>query len=223
VSDPVVCQRGGLCDLTTCDPALGCQITPLPDGASCEDGDPCTSGETCRSGECVRPQTAAVQAATAGGETLVVSRFALKSAGRRGTRLSARGTFATFSTLDPRTNEVRLDVRDAEGYSVYSASVPGSAFVPDRGGTRYLYWIPEGQTPVYNGLQKLLLVMNGDSVDIVAKGLIPPGEDAVVPAALTASAAPKSPKSSSSSAHWSSDVQHEVDPVWLQRRLRGSQ
>jgi len=78
---------------------------------------------------------------------------------------------------------------------VYSATVPGSAFVPDRGGTRYLYWIPEGATPVYNGLQKLLLVMNGDSVDIVAKGLIPPGEE-LVPAAFTASAAPKSSSSS---------------------------
>jgi hypothetical protein len=200
VSDPVLCESGGRCDLTTCDPALGCQLTALPDGSSCEDGDPCTSGETCRGGECVRPQAATIQAAAAGsGETLVVSKFALKNAGKRGTRLSARGTFAAFSTLDPRSNEVRLDVRDAEGYSVYSASVPGSAFVPDRGGTRFLYWIPEGQTPVYNGLQKLLLVMNGDSVDIVAKGLIPPSEDAVVPAALTASAAPKSPKSSSSS------------------------
>jgi hypothetical protein len=177
VSDPVVCERGGACDLTTCDPSRGCQITPLLDGSSCEDGNPCTSGETCRDGRCVVPLASAMAAAASGGtQTLVVDRFILKPMGKRGTRLSARGTFASFSSLDPTSHDVKIEVRDVDGYVLYSTTVPGSEFVADRGGTRYLYWLPNGSAPVHNGLQKLLLVMNGDAVDIVAKGMIPPEE-----------------------------------------------
>jgi hypothetical protein len=173
-SDPVVCPTGGRCDLTTCDPSLGCQLTALADGSSCEDGDPCTGGEACRGGTCVLPQTTPVAALASGGaQTLVVDRFILKPLGKRGTALSARGTFSSFSSLDPTSHDVQIEVRDAEGYVLYSTTVPGSEFVPDRGGTRYLYWVPNRATPVYNGLQKLLLVMNGDSVDVVAKGIIP--------------------------------------------------
>jgi hypothetical protein len=190
VSDAVVCAGGGRCDLTACDPTLGCQVTPLPDGASCEDGNPCTAGETCRSGECVLPQKGAVSpAAAAAGETLVVQKFTLKNAGRRGTRLSARGSFTSFSPLDVGAGDVKLEVRDAEGTVVYSATVPGSAFVQDRGGTRLLYWIPNGETPVYNGLRKLLLTTNDGAIDVVAKGLIPPSEEETVPAPLAAHAA----------------------------------
>jgi len=190
LSDPVVCTPGGRCDLTACDPGLGCQITPLPDGSRCEDGDPCTSGETCRGGQCVVPQTAAIAAATNGGtQTLVVDQFVLKPLGKRGTRLSARGTFGSFSSLDPTSHDVQIDVRDAEGYVLYSTTVPGSEFVADRGGTRFLYWIPNGKTPVHNGLQKLLLVMNGSAVDIVAKGIIPQ-DPTVTPAVAGVETAP---------------------------------
>ncbi|MGH7340254.1 MAG: hypothetical protein ACREKH_07170, partial [Candidatus Rokuibacteriota bacterium] len=152
------------------------------------DGDPCTGGETCRDGRCVTPQTAAVAAAATGGtQTLVVDRFILKPMGKRGTRLSARGTFASFSSLDPTSHDVQIEVRDVEGYVLYSATVPGSEFVADRGGTRFLYWLPSNTAPVHNGLQKLLLVMNGDAVDIVAKGVIASEE---APEASTVAPAP---------------------------------
>jgi hypothetical protein len=176
-SDPVACARGGRCDLAACDPALGCQLTALPDGTACEDGDPCTTGEACRGGQCVVPTAPALAAATAGGSTLVVDKFVLKPLGKRGTRLSARGTFAAGPELDPSRQDVTLEVRDPDGYVVYSATVPGGEFVPDRGGTRYLYWIPERTAPVHDGLQKLLLVLDGETVQVVAKGVIPPASD----------------------------------------------
>lgn len=180
ISDPVVCPRGGRCDLTSCDPTLGCQLTPLPDGTTCEDGDPCTRGETCRGGTCVLPPSALGAATTPGGQALVVEKFVLKPLGKRGTRLSARGSFTAASAPDPTQGDVAIEVRDPEGYVVYAATVPGAEFVADRGGTRLLYWVQKDEAAVHNGLQKLLLVLNGESVDIVAKGVIPPG-----PAPLT--------------------------------------
>jgi hypothetical protein len=49
---PPNCDDGNICTADSCDPALGCQNTPVADGISCSDGDVCNGAETCQSGAC---------------------------------------------------------------------------------------------------------------------------------------------------------------------------
>ena len=46
-----VCDRSNPCERVSCDPASGCQYTPLS-GISCEDGDVCTVSDYCDNGGC---------------------------------------------------------------------------------------------------------------------------------------------------------------------------
>ena len=46
------CNNSNVCTTDTCDPALGCQNTPVTDGTSCADSDLCNGDETCQSGTC---------------------------------------------------------------------------------------------------------------------------------------------------------------------------
>ncbi len=50
---PLVCGDTNPCTVETCDPLVGCVVTPVMDGASCADGTVCNGAETCVSGACV--------------------------------------------------------------------------------------------------------------------------------------------------------------------------
>ena len=46
------CNDQNPCTIDSCDPALGCQHGPRPDGSSCDDGDVCNGVATCQGGQC---------------------------------------------------------------------------------------------------------------------------------------------------------------------------
>ncbi|MBL9024253.1 MAG: FG-GAP repeat protein [Myxococcales bacterium] len=50
---PVDCDDGNECTSETCDPATGCVVANVTDGASCEDGSVCSEGDTCQGGACL--------------------------------------------------------------------------------------------------------------------------------------------------------------------------
>jgi len=52
VGPPPDCDDGNVCTADSCDAVLGCQNTPLADGASCDDGDVCNGTSTCQTGAC---------------------------------------------------------------------------------------------------------------------------------------------------------------------------
>ncbi len=49
---PLVCDDGNPCTAEACDPATGCESTPVVDGMSCSDGLFCTGAEICIAGIC---------------------------------------------------------------------------------------------------------------------------------------------------------------------------
>ena len=49
----LLCDDGNLCTDDSCDPLLGCQLSP--NVAPCDDGDACTSGDVCLNGTCAGP------------------------------------------------------------------------------------------------------------------------------------------------------------------------
>jgi hypothetical protein len=48
----LVCDDGNPCTTDSCDPASGCQATPVADFTACGDGDACNGAETCQGGTC---------------------------------------------------------------------------------------------------------------------------------------------------------------------------
>jgi hypothetical protein len=55
----LVCNDSKVCTTDTCNPAVGCQNTPLPSGSSCADATVCNGAETCQAGNCVAGTTLA--------------------------------------------------------------------------------------------------------------------------------------------------------------------
>ncbi len=49
---PSVCISPDPCSTATCDPQVGCVVTPLADGAACNDLNECTVGDSCSAGAC---------------------------------------------------------------------------------------------------------------------------------------------------------------------------
>jgi MYXO-CTERM domain-containing protein len=47
-----LCNNGGMCRTGSCDPATGCQYTPVAEGTTCSNGDVCDGLETCQAGVC---------------------------------------------------------------------------------------------------------------------------------------------------------------------------
>src|SRR5262249_32205580 len=56
LSDPVNCDDHNPCTSDSCDPATGCQNTPIVDGVSCDDGNVCNGIATCAGGICTPGQ-----------------------------------------------------------------------------------------------------------------------------------------------------------------------
>jgi hypothetical protein len=181
-SDPVVCPGATPCVRATCDPARGCETTPLPEGAGCEDGDPCTDGETCTAGQCGAPPA---EGDVTGSRDLVVRRFVLRPAGRR-TRLVAEGTFSA-AARDALDGGITVEVRNPHGTTLYAASVPGSAFGTDGVHGHLVYRAPPGRAP-YGGVKRLTLNVVGPSMEISLRAVVPITVGALVSAARRAPA-----------------------------------
>jgi len=49
---PAVCNDNNVCTNDSCDPAIGCVFTPVPDATPCPDTDACNGAETCVAGLC---------------------------------------------------------------------------------------------------------------------------------------------------------------------------
>jgi hypothetical protein len=168
----------------TCDPARGCETTPLPEGAGCEDGDPCTDAETCTAGQCGAPPA---EGDVTGSRDLVVRRFVLRPAGRR-TRLVAEGGFPTASARDVREAGITVEVHDRHGTILYAASVPGSAFGTEGEPEYLVYRAPPGRAP-YGGVKRLVLAVVGPRMEMWLRAVVPHTMGALVSGGPAASAA----------------------------------
>jgi hypothetical protein len=168
VSDPVVCPDVRNCAVATCDPEVGCSATPVPDGTACDDGDPCTSGEACSAGTC----SVAEAGAQAPPTELGTSKFRLKPKGRR-RKMIAAGSFLPSTPIDCTLTGASVEVVDRNGTVLYSAFVPGAAFTTNRERNYFLYNVPWGWSPPpgSNGLKKLVLWLQSDTVAVVVKGI----------------------------------------------------
>ena len=168
VSDPVICEEaGGICTGTICDPQEGCTVSVVPDGEACDDADSCTVGEVCRGGACVNPVRSARAASV--GRDLRVTRFVLRRAGRRTRRLVAQGVFSAQDIRALIAEGVTIELRDAAGGLVYSATVPGSAFIPQR--VRLVYIRSDDQPP--DGLRILKFTRGVGSVEVTLRATVP--------------------------------------------------
>jgi hypothetical protein len=168
VSDSLVCGAPGPCTQTVCDPHVGCTTHPLPDGTACSDGDPCTQSAVCTGGVCgvAAAAVAGTGADAATSIDLEVSEFFLRRVSPRSWRLVANGSFAAPLGLDLTANAFTIALLDADGVSLYEATVEGSDFT--RTGDHYLY----KANPISdNGLKKVELWTVGEvaQVSITAK------------------------------------------------------
>ena len=171
VSDPVVCSASGPCTEPACDPRVGCTTRQLPDGTACNSGDPCTQSAVCTGGVCgvAAAAVAGTGADAATSFDLEVSEFFLRRVSPRSWRLVANGSFAAPLGLDLTANTFTIALLDADGVSLYEATVQGSDFT--RTGDHYLY---KGGTPIPdNGLKKVELWTVGEVAQVSITARVP--------------------------------------------------
>ena len=171
VSDPVVCSASGPCTEPACDPRVGCTTRQLPDGTACNSGDPCTQSAVCTGGVCgvAAAAVAGTGADAATSFDLEVSEFFLRRVSPRSWRLVANGSFAAPLGLDLTANTFTIALLDADGVSLYEATVQGSDFT--RNGDHYLY---KGGTPTPDdGLKKVELWTVGEVAQVSITARVP--------------------------------------------------
>ena len=168
VGAPLVCNDPGPCAQTTCDPAQGCVVEPMPDGSACNGGDPCMPG-TCQAGTCVLPAGSA--SSVSGGHYLSVSRFVMRAVGRA-QRIVAAGSFRTPDTIDPTVTGGVLELSAPDGTVLYHADIPPRVFHANRTRRAFKYVPPHGGRAVagVNGITKLVLHVGGNGADVLASG-----------------------------------------------------
>lgn len=167
------CPDPGPCRLTSCDPSLGtCGSTALADGSPCANDDPCEAG-TCEGGVCLSARSA--------GHDLGVRGFMLRP-GRRGPALIARGTMGLASDVDPRTTDLLLVVRAADGREVWRALVPAGALRGRSSGKTFRFQASR-RTPApltASGLVRVVLRSRGGLAEVYVVASAPALRDAVI-------------------------------------------
>lgn len=104
---------------------------------------------------------------------MAVTRFVLMPYGRMGFRLAARASFQPRMPIEPDRSGMTIELDDASGATLFSATVPADMFEADYSRTRFLY-IPDGPpTMSSGGLLRLTVLTGGPSVIVSAKALVP--------------------------------------------------
>src|SRR5437763_1868440 len=151
------CDDGNSCTVDSCDPATGCTHVALQDGAPCDDGDPCATGRLCVTGVCQVPGAALTGADVVGDSAveMAITKFSLTRHGRSGFRLVARASFQPRMPVEPDRSGMTIELDDASGSALFSASVPADMFEANYGRTRFLYISDRATTAPYAGLRIL--------------------------------------------------------------------
>jgi len=169
------CDDGNSCTVDSCDPATGCTHVALQDGAPCDDGDPCATGRLCVTGVCQVPGAALTGADVVGDSAveMAITKFSLTRHGRSGFRLVARASFQPRMPVEPDRSGMTIELDDASGSALFSASVPADMFEANYGRTRFLYISDRATTAPYAGLRILKVMTGGRSVIVIAKATVP--------------------------------------------------
>ena len=169
------CDDGNSCTVDSCDPATGCTHVALQDGAPCDDGDPCATGRLCVTGVCQVPGAALTGADVVGDSAveMAITKFSLTRHGRSGFRLVARASFQPRMPVEPDRSGMTIELDDASGIALFSASVPADMFEANYGRTRFLYISDRATTAPYAGLRILKVMTGGRSVIVIAKATVP--------------------------------------------------
>ena len=130
------------------------------DGAA---GDPCQAS-FCLAGTCVRPLASSEAPAD---HILSVDTFVFKLRGRPRVLL-AHGSFLASTPPDPTSTGASVDVAAAGGM-VYSASVPGRAFVAKHRGGIVRYVARHGRRRGAAGLKRLVLEWQDGKMDVTLR------------------------------------------------------
>ncbi|HLY38002.1 MAG TPA: fibronectin type III domain-containing protein [Candidatus Binatia bacterium] len=164
-SDAVVCPDPGQCATASCDPAHGCQTTPVPDGTPCDDGNVCTTNDVCTAGTCGTGPAALTIASTTtdGGTTHLSTRTTA-----RGTSLSARTWFAAPDGFDVATSDVQITFQDDGGDVHFATAVPGAAFTAS--GNRAVYM--EDDRATGGGFTRIELRARGGRVTMAVRAVV---------------------------------------------------
>src|SRR5438552_3935195 len=169
------CDDGNSCTVDSCDPATGCTHVALQDGAPCDDGDPCATGRLCVTGVCQVPGAALTGADVVGDSAveMAITKFSLTRHGRSGFRLVARASFQPRMPVEPDRSGMTIELDDASGSALFSASVPADMFEANYGRTRFLYISDRATAAPYAGLRILKVMTGGRSVVVIAKATVP--------------------------------------------------
>jgi hypothetical protein len=155
--------------VASCDPAAGCRLDPLPDGAECPSDDLCIPG-ACNGGTCVPPNLNAI-GHTANAHFLAVSQLVVRgSAGRR--RLTARASFAVGTLIDPTIIGGALEFHRPSGEMIYDAAIPGPIWHANRSRQAFRYAVASGRRAPASahGLTKLVVHVRGAIADVSLSG-----------------------------------------------------
>jgi len=104
---------------------------------------------------------------------MAVTRFALTRYGQVGFRLAARASFQPRMPLDPDRSGMTIEIDDASGAALFSATVPADMFEANYPRTRFLYIPDSPPTMASGGLMRLTVLTGGPSVIVSAKALVP--------------------------------------------------
>ncbi|RMD83049.1 MAG: hypothetical protein D6815_07640 [Candidatus Dadabacteria bacterium] len=151
------CDDGNPCTDDVCNVTAGCVHANL-NGVSCDDGDPCTLTGTCNTGICeVTDQRRA-------SKSVIKARML---DGANNDRLVIKADFdLSLLASAPNVTGLNVDVYSPSGATVFSASIPASAFADKRGtGEKFQFKDAEGTTPGAGGT-RLAVVRK-----ITAKGI----------------------------------------------------
>jgi len=147
----------------------------LSDGTPCRDGNRCTTDGACSAGVC---QLTGADGIDPDGVDdapvkLAIRRFVLRKNGSSGLRLLAKASFTPSMMVEPDRSGMTVELDDATGRALYTATVPAEMFEANAPRTRFLYW-PEGPTPAaYTGLKLLQVFTGGRNVVVIAKANVP--------------------------------------------------
>jgi hypothetical protein len=159
------------CVIDSCASPTDCDFGTVPDGTWCThdgDTDACTAIGACVAGKCTP--------SASGAGRLAATRVHV-SVRRREGRLTVHGRFLARGGFDPKATGATLELANASGAKLYSATIPGTALdriadlSADRTAFRYLGTRREARQ--YNGLRVLNLFVSADGVAVTARAESP--------------------------------------------------
>jgi len=131
------------CTSAFCDPVDGCGLMPTPDGISC---DACG--------------------------VLKPKKIVVGMSGDQG-KLNMKATFATDAVVDPATFGMLLEIADASGAVVYSATVSRDLFIAKPGGTKFRFIGAPDCSDSTNGITGAVLKLRGGSWTLTVRANAP--------------------------------------------------